>query len=152
MIRELTLVTNDMDMAEKVLKLEAGVRRNYRNISYAPTKINLGVLDGNSWKRTILFRLAEAISTSDLDCETSSSPIKVGFVGLEDKVRSKHDFDLSRIPNKGQYKLFYIYFDNVTDYVVSEWVEVRSRRDSFEPITVLIRGVNGLSSCSTRIR
>ena len=151
-IRELTLVTNDKHMPEKVLKLKARVRRNYKNISYAPTKINLGVLDSNSWNRTILFRLPEAISPSDLDYETSSPSIKARFVGLEDNAISKHDFDLSRIPNKDQYRLLYVYSDNVTDYVVSEWVKVRSKSNFFEPVTILIQGVNAFSSCSTRIR
>lgn len=151
-VRELTLVTNDKDMPEKVLKLKARVRRNYKNISYAPTKINVGVLDSNSWKRTILFRLPEAISASDLECETSSSSIKARFVGLEDNAIPKHDFDLSRIPNKDQYRLLYVYSDNVTDSVVSEWVKVRSKSNFFQPITILIRGVNAFSPCSTRIR
>ena len=96
--------------------------------------------------------LPEAISASDLECETSSSSIKARFIGLEDDAIPKHDFDLSRIPNKDQYRLLYVYSDNVTDFVVSEWVEVRSKSNFFEPITILIQDVNAFSSCCTRIK
>ena len=152
-IRKLTLVTNDKEMPKKVLKLKARVRQNYKNISYAPTKVNLGFFDGDLWKKTILFRLPEGISPPDLECKTSLSSIKSGFVGIKDGDIPKYDFDLSRIPNKDQYRLLCVYSDNkVTDRVVSEWVEVRSKSNFFEPIKILIQGVNASSSCSTRIR
>ena len=40
----------------------------------------------------------------------------------------------------------------LTDFVVSEWVKVRSKSNFFKSITILIQGVNAFSSCSTGIR